>query len=255
MRVALKFAYDGRKFHGFARQPNVETIEGNIIKFLIEHGLIEDIKESKFRCASRTDKGVSSLGNVIAFNTEKNLQNIYKDCNICSDKIVIFGKKIVDDNFYPRYAKQRIYRYYLKKKEYSFETITLTALLFKGTHNFSNFARIESNKNPVRTIDDIEVHENEDSIILEFYAQTYLWHQIRKMVSAILQVENKKIKTQQIIDALTKPKKHIDFGLATPEPLILIDVLYSFYFDSNDYWINKKKEFEEELLYNIKCHY
>ena len=27
MRVALKFGYDGRKYHGFARQPNLETIE------------------------------------------------------------------------------------------------------------------------------------------------------------------------------------------------------------------------------------
>jgi len=27
------------------------------------------LKESKFRSASRTDKGVSAIGNVIAFNT------------------------------------------------------------------------------------------------------------------------------------------------------------------------------------------
>jgi len=31
MRLALKIAYDGRAYHGYARQPNVKTIEGEII--------------------------------------------------------------------------------------------------------------------------------------------------------------------------------------------------------------------------------
>ena len=36
MRIAVKFAYDGRNFHGYARQPKMETIEGNIINILIK---------------------------------------------------------------------------------------------------------------------------------------------------------------------------------------------------------------------------
>ena len=70
MRLAFKFAYDGRKFSGYARQPNLQTIEGELIKTLIQHGFIKDTKQSHFRSASRTDKGVSALGNVIAFNTD-----------------------------------------------------------------------------------------------------------------------------------------------------------------------------------------
>ena len=42
MRIALKFAYDGRNFHGYARQPQLKTVEGEIIKALIKHGFIED---------------------------------------------------------------------------------------------------------------------------------------------------------------------------------------------------------------------
>ena len=79
MRVALEFAYSGKKLHGFARQPNVETIEEKIIKALIKHRLIEDIVESKFRYACRTDKGVSAFCNVIAFNTRSNKKNILMD--------------------------------------------------------------------------------------------------------------------------------------------------------------------------------
>ena len=40
MRLALKFAYDGRQFHGYAWQPQLKTVEGVVIKALIKHGLL-----------------------------------------------------------------------------------------------------------------------------------------------------------------------------------------------------------------------
>ena len=45
MRIALKFAYDGEKFYGYARQPNLRTVEDELIKALVKNGLIEDTKE------------------------------------------------------------------------------------------------------------------------------------------------------------------------------------------------------------------
>ena len=38
MRVAIKFAYDGRKFFGFARQPGLKTVEGGLINMLVKNG-------------------------------------------------------------------------------------------------------------------------------------------------------------------------------------------------------------------------
>jgi len=61
MHIAVKFAYDGRKYFGFARQPNLKTIEGEILTVLIRNGLIDDVITSQFRYTSRTDKGVSAL--------------------------------------------------------------------------------------------------------------------------------------------------------------------------------------------------
>ena len=66
MRLALKIAYDGTKYHGFARQPKVKTIEGAIIDALIEIGAIKDVKDAQLGVASRTDKGVNAWGNLIA---------------------------------------------------------------------------------------------------------------------------------------------------------------------------------------------
>ena len=252
MRVALKFAYDGRKTHGFARQPNFETIEGTLIDVLIKLKFISNPKTALFRAASRTDKGVSALGNVIAFNTDKKIQNIQKDCNNNLEHILVYGIKKVPSDFYPRYAKQRIYRYYLNKNDYEYNLLNSAASLFKGTYDFSNFARVESYKNPVRTIDDIDVYESEDFFVFDFFAQTYLWQQVRRMISAIEKVAKKKITNDQMYDALKYPGKTVDFGLARPEPLILRDVIYKFKFEYNECLENKKNEFEKTLIKEIK---
>ena len=81
MRVALKFAYDGEPFYGYARQPNLKTVEGEIINTLIKNKFINNPKNSVFRSASRTDKGVSSFGNTVAFNTEKDISHLIEECN------------------------------------------------------------------------------------------------------------------------------------------------------------------------------
>ena len=220
MRVAIKFAYDGTIFHGYARQLKLKTVEGDLIKFLVKNGIIEDTKESIFRSASRTDKGVSALGNVLSFKTDKDITHIFEDLNVYDD-IVFYGIKQVDDDFYPRYANQRIYRYYFKDDEYDFEKIIQVLNLFIGTHDFSNFARIEEHKNPIRTIDNITVEKLNEFIIIDFYAQTYLWQQIRRIISAVQKVQHNKITHEMISLALNHPDEKVDFGLARPEPLIL----------------------------------
>src|SRR5947209_10034225 len=68
MRVALKIAYDGQRFFGHQRQPDRRTVEGECLEALRSAKILRDPRESFFRSASRTDRGVSAIGNVIAFN-------------------------------------------------------------------------------------------------------------------------------------------------------------------------------------------
>ena len=42
MRIAIKFAYNGINYHGFARQPNVSTIEEKIIESLYNTKTVTD---------------------------------------------------------------------------------------------------------------------------------------------------------------------------------------------------------------------
>jgi tRNA pseudouridine38-40 synthase len=248
MRIALKFAYDGRKFHGYARQPQLKTIEGEIIISLIKHGFIEDTKESFIRSASRTDKGVSAIVNVIAFNTDSSKERIFQEMKEDLLDILIYGIKDVEPDFYPRHAKRRTYRYYLKNENLEIDRVLSAAASFAGKYNFSNFARTEEFKDPVRNIDNIIVTNQDDFFIMDFYAQTFLWNQVRRIVSAIQKMGIGKIEKEQIIEALHNPNKKVDFGLAPAEPLILRDIVYDFEFEYDKKLLNSLKDFEKNIV-------
>ena len=73
-RTALKIGYIGTNFHGFQRQPDLRTVEEELIYHLRKLNYIDDLKKSRFRIAGRTDAGVHSLGNVISFQSEKDVR-------------------------------------------------------------------------------------------------------------------------------------------------------------------------------------
>jgi tRNA pseudouridine38-40 synthase len=248
MRIALKFAYNGIEFQGYARQPKLKTVEGEILNLLIEKDIIEEVKESKFRSASRTDKGVSALGNVIAFNTLLTKNVVFKKLKNKKDGILFYGIKNVEPDFYPRYAKLRVYSFYLKKQDFDIYKIIDVASVFISEHNFSNFARVEVGKNPIRKIENIVITEQGNFFVIDFYAQTFLWHQIRRIISSIEKFLKKKITKEEIENALKNPDKKIDFGLSPAELLILKDVVYDFEFYYEKNYLKKLQNFKKQII-------
>ena len=231
MRVAVQLAYDGRSYHGYARQPHVNTVEGEILGALLNNGYITTPQEGRFRSASRTDKGVSALCNVITFTTNKTIDTLLQDLSNSSSSLIAYGLTEVDEDFNPRYAHLRQYRYYLPMEGLDIDGMLSTASLFTGTHDFTNFAKIEPRKNPVRTIENIVFIKNSSLLAIDFFAQTFLWHQIRRMIAAMINVNKGKFSTEEIKDGLEKPDEKMDFGLAPAEPLILTDIDYGFEFE------------------------
>jgi len=230
MRVAVKFAYDGRHFSGYARQPEQRTVEQALLDMLIESKILVDANSSCFRTASRTDRGVSALGNVCAFDTDCSKEKIFTRLPKDISDVYIYGVQLVQPGFYPRFAKRREYRYYLKKDNLDVDAVLSAAGLFTGEHNFRNFARVEPLKNPVRTIDNIVISEKQGFFVIDFYAQTFLWNQIRRIVSALKKAGEGTLTQSAIKHALLHPEEPVDFQMAPPEPLILKDVVYDFSF-------------------------
>ncbi len=226
--AAVKLAYDGRAFMGSQRQPGVRTVESESIEALKRIGAIESAAASRFRFASRTDRGVSALGNLMAFETSFERGALLRALNAASSDVMYYAWAEVPDAFSPRRARQRWYRYLLPSNGIDPEAAMEAAALFEGRHDFKCFCRPDG-RSTVRTIDSFIVTEGDGVLIADVRGREFLRNMVRRMVAAIAEVGSGKASATEISAALDGAEGC--FGLAPPEQLILMDVDHGLEFE------------------------
>jgi tRNA pseudouridine38-40 synthase len=111
--VLLTVAYDGNPFSGFARQPHDRTVAGEL------DGAVRaiDPRATEVRGASRTDAGVHAWGQVVAFDTDKDIDSrgwVLGITRHLPKEIAVTRAARVAPGFVPRHrAVQKTYRYVL----------------------------------------------------------------------------------------------------------------------------------------------
>lgn len=187
MRVALKVAYLGTGYHGFQIQPNVPTIQGEIVKALSALGVIEDMREARFQCAGRTDKDVHAVGQVIAFDTDEPKMALPRVINkYLPDGIRMWSRAEVPDDFSPRYnAVSREYRYLLPETDLDISRVRRAADMLVGEHDFANFAVKEEGRSTIRRVKKVNVRMERGFMSFEIEADSFLWRMVRKIVTAL----------------------------------------------------------------------
>lgn len=240
-RTALKIGYIGTNFHGFQRQPDLRTVEEELIYHLRKLNYIDDLKKSRFRIAGRTDAGVHSLGNVISFQSEKDVR-INEINNSLPDDIQILASAPVRYAFKPRYAQMRQYRYVLFQ-DLDIDKLKQCAEVFKGTHNFTNFTK-RFQKTTTRTIEDIKItkadltdyhkkefpnlHDTLSPIFVDIYGESFLWNMVRKMMRVFVDVATDKMSLDEV-EKLLNPAKgepRANIKVMEADYLILMDIQY-----------------------------
>lgn len=227
MRVALKFGYDGSRFWGYQRQPDVRTVEGDIISAMEKTSMILNVEESNFQSSSRTDRGASAIGNVLAFNTDFRKEELLRALNSSMENIYFWGIADVEEDFNPRHAKQRWYRYHLDK-DLDLDMLKEASGIFIGGHDFENFCK-KNDKPTVRTVDSITLTKEEEFVLFDIKGQSFLWNMVRRIVSATSKFARGEISREDIESALGGREE--DLGRVPAHPLFLMDVSYDFEFD------------------------
>lgn len=226
-RIALKIAYDGTLFHGQARQPGVPTVEGEILAALARARIVRDARVARFQSASRTDRGVSALGNVVAFHTGLAAQAVGRAFNAKARGVWAWAAADVTEDFNARRALSRWYRY----------TVTLdhdpgrlqeALRLFEGEHDFRNFTR--DRERTIVRIDSATATRTDAAVVMDLRARSFRWNLVRRIVAASLQFESR-TRTLFDLERALRPRTRADFGLAPAEPLVLVDVSYDIPFE------------------------
>lgn len=227
-RVAVKIAYLGEGFSGSQIQPaatGLRTVAGEILERL---QLVDRVPADRLdlHFASRTDAGVSALGNVAVFYTEFATDELLlRALNSVSHGVYYLSVADVDDRFNPRIAAKRYYRYVVSADRLDLARFTAAAKLFEGHHDFQRFARTESaTKSTVMAIDSVEVRAEDGLIITDFCADYFLWNMIRRIMAAVIEVGLGMTDTADVAETLAG--KDATYGLAKPDGLTLLDVTY-----------------------------
>lgn len=220
-RVALKFAYDGSKFFGFQRQPDKVTVEGALVRALEKIGGIASSRECGYRSSSRTDRGVSALGNIVSVRTSFRVEDLCSALNSELEDIWVYSAVQVPEEFNPRAARTRWYRYYLARSGQELRVMKDIAARFVGIHDFSSHAR-KDDRNPMRKIDSIDISEHGLFYAIDFRAESFLWNMVRRIVWMMNGGSSGRISLDSIgPDAARMPPR---IGLSPPEYLVLMDI-------------------------------
>ena len=229
-KVILIIEYDGTVYHGFQLQTKLPTIQGEIERAL---GKLTG-ERRRVLAASRTDAGVHARGQVVSFRTGSHLPatTFVSGLNhyLPGDIAVRAACRVSDSVNVRRGAVSRQYRYYILnsptrspiRRRFSYpvpgkldiETVNEACRVLVGEHDFVSFAsQMEvGRKGTVKNVYRARLEREEELVVFDVVANSFLPHQVRNTVGVLLKVGSGKMNTGEVLDIMEARKP----GLAGP---------------------------------------
>jgi len=240
----LTIEYDGTAYHGWQRQKNERSIQGEIEKAI----RTMTGKRVALIGSGRTDAGVHALGQVANFHCETDLipKTFQTGINSLLDgDIVIKACGKVDANFHARYdAKSKTYSYWILNRpepaaicrQYAWfirNTLDGSAIqeaIFSivGTHDFKAFEGAGSPRSTTsRHMMHAElVRQKQGYLILNFKADGFLKFMVRNIVGSLVEVGRGKITPNGFQQILLSRDRSLAGATAPAHGLFLMNVDY-----------------------------
>lgn len=232
--VAFAFSYIGDAFHGSQIQPDVRTVQKDLLMAIWEAQI--DVDKSALIISSRTDAGVTARMNVAKLNMPAHQwngmgeSNFRRAINDHLEDAVVWGAIQAPRDWNPRLAVRRIYRFRFEvlrpfTKPYDVDEVVRALSIFEGTHDFSGYSRLEQGREPIRTVDYCRPWwENGRLVGFEIAAQSFLWNQVRRIAASLAQVAQGAITIDELKSALNEAREPHQFGLAPSDWLTLWEI-------------------------------
>ncbi|MFN2490682.1 MAG: tRNA pseudouridine(38-40) synthase TruA [Actinomycetota bacterium] len=202
----MDLAYDGTPFHGFARQPGIRTIQGEIESALARLFA----RPVTTACAGRTDAGVHALAQVMTTTDapdDIDLERLRHALNgMCGPAIAVAGCRSAPDGFHARFSvRSRTYVYAVLEGDVPDPFLAHTALRHPppldvdamneaaghlvGPHDFSSFGRVtEPDASPERTLFELRCARTGRLIRVRARANAFIQQMVRSLVGTLLEV-------------------------------------------------------------------
>jgi len=242
--LKMTVEYDGTRYKGWQKQKEgVSTIQEKIENVLSKM-TGEDIQV--IGCG-RTDSGV---------HAENYIANFHTDCGYSVDAmldylyeylpedIVVKSMKDTGERFHARYnvkSKTYVYRInnnkfrnvfnrkyvYHTDEKFDLDDMRKGAEKLIGTHDFQSFTSLKHNSKPtIRTINYINITENDGMIEIEVNGNSFLLNMVRIIVGTLLEVGRSNLKPADVEKILNEKKRSEAGPIAQAKGLYLINLEY-----------------------------
>jgi tRNA pseudouridine38-40 synthase len=242
--IKLTIQYDGSGYCGWQKQPGKKTIEAELTAALENLLCCEDIK---IEGSSRTDAGVSALGQVanVFVDTPIPTQRMAKAISQYLPKEIVVTEAVdVPDDFSAiSDTKSKLYRYTIytgktrpvlkinhcwhRPGKLDVPAMQTAAQKFVGEKDFKSFATAaDKRSSSVRTIYQCSVTQEKDWIYIDVEANGFLYNMVRNIVGTLVEIGRGRWKPE-CIDKILEAKKRTAAGpIAPAQGLCLMWIKY-----------------------------
>jgi tRNA pseudouridine38-40 synthase len=257
-RLRLDLAYDGGAFAGWARQPGLRTVQGEVESALTM--VLRAPYELRLACAGRTDAGVHARGQVAHADVPADLwaaltargvdAPVRRLGGVLAPDVRVREMRIAPEGFHARWsALSRTYAYRVSdlaggadpllrshvlahtgpgSGPLDLETMNAAAGALLGEHDFASYCRRRDGASSVRTL--LELHWERESdtglAVMWIRADAFCHSMVRSIVGALLPVGDGRRPVDWPAKVLARERREPDVDVAPPVGLCLERVDY-----------------------------
>lgn len=249
LRFRLDFSYDGTNFNGWARQPDLRTVQGEMESAI--SGLTRfDIE---LVVAGRTDAGVHATSQVAHFDLperdkygkEWKIEDLlYRLNRMLDEDIRINSISIAPPFFHARFsALRRKYIYKIADGRRQLEPLKRfdiatwyrnldekamndASQLLLGEHDFAAFCKTGGIGTTIRRLEKFEWNRQDDLLIADVVADAFCYSMVRNLVGACVRVGEGRFSPQWVKDVLENRERVSESLVFPARGLTLVGVEY-----------------------------
>ena len=249
LRFRLDFSYDGTNFNGWARQPDLRTVQGELEKAI--SGLTRfDIE---LVVAGRTDAGVHATKQVAHFDLperdkygkEWRIEDLlYRLNRMLDEDIRINSVSIAPPFFHARFsALRRKYIYKIADGRRQLEPLKRfdiatwyrdldekamndASQLLLGEHDFAAFCKTGGIGTTIRRLEKFDWKREDDLLIANVVADAFCYSMVRNLVGACVRVGEGRFSPKWVKDVLENRERVSESLVFPARGLTLVGVEY-----------------------------
>lgn len=238
--IRLDLSYDGSGFHGFARQPEVRTVQGEL------EAALNRILGAAYETtgAGRTDRGVHARHQVVTFEAEEipDLERLRRSLDgILGGEVSVWSAVEAEEGFDARFSPtRRSYRYFIDprpaadplsrtwvwhlERDVDLAAMNRAAVAFVGEHDFASFCRRRAGATTVREVLEAGWSHDGPRVVFEVSARAFCHQMVRALVGLCVDVGLGRRKAETVPEVIAARNRQAVGTVAPPHGLVLWEV-------------------------------